>query len=452
MSKIIPSLPKGIRDFNSEVSAKRNYIVEKIKYNFIKYGFGQLETPAIENLSVLTDKYGEEGEHLLYKILDSGDYLNKTTLKDYEQGSKSLSKKITKKGLRYDLTVPFARYVAMNYNKLAFPYKRYQIQPVWRGDNPQKGRYREFYQCDADIVGSENLWNEVELILLIHDVFSDLSLDEYVIKINHRTILSALAKYVGLKEKTIAFCVEIDKLEKIGNEKVMNNILALGGNKEKTMKVMDIFLHKDQNTLMDNIQNLDPNNLGIEKILTVLRMLDNFKKKNIKVLVDISLARGLSYYTGMIFEVKPTSVKIGSICGGGRYDNLAGTFGLDGISGIGISFGLDRIYDVLEELNRFPKDSITQIDILIVHFDEENFIHGQKIVTQLRSNNIKSDIYPQTDKIKKQLAYANKIGVKYVLFVGDNEIKSEKYLIKNMKTGEQNSISLRDVVLLFSEK
>jgi histidyl-tRNA synthetase len=446
MSKSKPSLPRGTRDFGPEVSAKRSYIIDKIKHNFRLYGFNQIETPSLENLSTLTGKYGDEGDQLLYKILNSGDYLSKTNESDYKEGSKHLTSKISDKGLRYDLTVPFARFVVMNQNEISFPFKRFQIQPVWRSDRPQRGRYREFYQCDADIIGSKGIWNEVELTLLVNDVFKDLGLNDYVIKINHREILFMLAKYVGMKEKAIAFCAEIDKLDKIGSEKVIENILSIGGDSTKMEEVMDLLAITDRNLLIEKVKGIDPENTGVKEIISYFASLDQFASKNLKVEFDLSLARGLSYYTGMIYEVKPTKVQMGSICGGGRYDNLTGVFGLDGVSGIGISFGLDRIYDVLEELELFPSSITQTINILILHFNEENLLHAHKVVMELRENGIKAELYPEVAKPKKQFNYADKIHTPYTLIVGDDEMNSGQYMLKNMSSGEQSPLSLDKII------
>lgn len=449
MSKSKPSLPRGTRDFGPEVSAKRSYIIDKIKQNFIKYGFSQLETPAMETLATLTGKYGDEGDQLLFKILNSGDYLSKTNSEDFAQGSKHLTSKIAEKGLRYDLTVPFARYVVMNQNEISFPFKRFQIQPVWRADRPQKGRYREFYQCDADIIGSTGIWNEAELTLLFNDVFSDLQLEDYVIKVNHRDILFLLAEYVDLKEKAVPFCAEIDKLDKIGETKVIENITSLGGSSDKIREVMDILSITNREELIEKVRSINPENKGVKEIISYFETLAQFEDKNLKVELDLALARGLSYYTGVIYEVKPTSVQMGSICGGGRYDNLTGVFGLNGISGIGISFGLDRIYDVIEELELFP-DQITQpLEVLIVHFSEENLKHGQMVVMELRKAGIKADLYPDTDKVKKQFNYADKIQTPYTLIIGDNEMESGEYTLKNMRSGQQNPMNLDKIIQHF---
>ena len=449
MPKTKPSLPRGTRDFGPEVSAKRSFIIDKIKQNFIRYGFSQLETPSMENLSVLTGKYGDEGDQLLFKILNSGDYLSKTSAEDFQKGSKYLLPKVSEKGLRYDLTVPFARFVVMNQNNISFPFKRFQIQPVWRADRPQKGRYREFYQCDADIIGSKGIWNEAELTLLFNDVFNDLKLEDYVIKINHREILFLLARYVGLEGNEVPFCAEVDKLDKIGAEKISKNITNLGADATKVGQVMSFFSIVDRDELIDKIRAIDNENQGVKELESYFESLDQFKDKNLKVELDLSLARGLSYYTGLIYEVKPTSVKMGSICGGGRYDNLTGVFGLNGISGIGISFGLDRIYDVMEELGLFPENITKRLDILIVHFSEQTLKHGQKLVMELRANNIKADIFPESVKIQKQFNYADKIQVPYTLIIGDNEMNSGKYMLKNMQTGDQKAMKPNEIIELF---
>jgi len=440
-----PSLPRGTRDFGPKVTAKRNYIIDAIKRNFIKYGFAQIETPAMENLSVLTGKYGDEGDQLLYKVLNSGDYLSKTTQEDILKGSGHLTNKIAEKGLRYDLTVPFARFVAMNQNEITFPFKRYQIQPVWRADRPQKGRYREFYQCDADIVGSKGIWNEIELTLLFTDVFKELSLEDYIIKINHREALFAIAEYVGLKDKTIPFCAEIDKLDKIGIEKVELNVLALGANKGRLEDILTLLNETESSIIMARLKQVGVKEDVINSIQTYFDALHS-SQKDVKVEMDLSLARGLSYYTGMIFEVKPTSVQMGSICGGGRYDNLTGVFGLQGVAGIGISFGLDRIFDVMEELNLFPDKVSKRLDVLIVHFSEANLLHSQSLVNTLRDNDIKADLYPDSVKVKKQFDYADKIGVPYTIIVGDNEVKSGRYMFKNMMDGNQGPHTLDEII------
>ena len=336
----------------------------------------------------------------------------------------------------------------MNQNDITFPFKRFQIQPVWRADRPQKGRYREFYQCDADIVGSKGIWNEIELTLLFRDVFKDLNLADYVIKINHREVLFLLAEYVGLKEETIAFCAEIDKLDKIGQEKVSENILELGADPKKLEDTMRILGLRERNQVMEELKTLSDSNEGLEQLDEYFQLLADLDD-SVQVELDISLARGLSYYTGMIYEVKPTSVKMGSICGGGRYDDLTGMFGLKGVSGIGISFGLDRIFDVLDELELFPENISQPLDVLAVHFSNMNLNHGQKIISALRDEGIKADLYPESSKIRKQFDYADKIKVPYTLIIGDTEMESGSYMLKNMQTGEQKPMTLDEIITLF---
>ncbi len=443
MASIKPATPKGTRDFGPDQSAKRAYIIDTIKANFIRYGFQQLETPAMENLSTLTGKYGDEGDQLLFKILNSGDYLSKVP-EEARDTSKSLQPFIAEKGLRYDLTVPFARYVVSNQHAISYPFKRFQIQPVWRADRPQKGRYREFYQCDADIIGTRAVWNEAELSLLIHDVFADLKLDDFSLKINHRSIISEFAKYCELDGKEMAFCVELDKLDKVGSEKVSAQLVRLGADASKVQQIMD-FISMD----IPNEEKLDKlqNQFAIKE-QSIFEYFDLLKSanKNLKIDFDLSLARGLTYYTGMIFEVKPTSVEMGSICGGGRYDNLTDIFGLPDISGVGISFGLDRIYDVMEDLNLFPAELSETIQVLIVHFDEACFEHGIGILEKLRNAGIRADIYPESVKVKKQFNYSNKINAGYTLVIGQDEIDALSYKLKDMKTGEQNSLTI-DAIL-----
>ena len=442
-----PSLPKGTRDFGPEKTRKRDYIISKIKANFIKYGFQGIETPTLENLSVLTGKYGDEGDQLLFKVLNSGDFLSKVESEDLAKGSKQVLPKIAEKGLRYDLTVPFARFVVMNQNDLAFPFKRFQMQPVWRADKPQKGRYREFYQCDADIIGTQSKWNEVELTLLIHDVFSDLHLKDFVLKINHREILFALADWSGMKGKEIPFCATIDKLDKLPPEKIIDELIQLGCEEKKVNQLLSQLTQKASNEerLKAMIQLIGENE-AIREVEKYLSRLNSFKNRTFNIELDWSLARGLSYYTGMIYEVKPTSVKMGSISGGGRYDNLTGAFGQPGMSGIGISFGLDRIYDVLSELNLFPESFQSSLTVLITHFDEASFNHGLHILDQLRNSGIACDLYPDVVKIKKQVTYANKIGVPYVVTIGTNEIESGNYSLKDMGTGDKEQLSLDEII------
>jgi len=438
-----PATPKGTRDFGPLQSAKRNYIIEILKKHFRRYGFQQLETPAMENLSTLTGKYGDEGDQLLFKVLNSGDFMSKVPQNTAPE-SKKLLPLIAEKGLRYDLTVPFARYVVTHQHEIAYPFKRFQVQPVWRADRPQKSRYREFYQCDADIIGTKSVWNEVELTLLIQDAFQDLALQDFIIHVNHRSILNALAAYCGLTGSEMAFCVELDKLDKIGHEKVVENIVNMGGVKQKVGEVMNFLTEEstaqEQMTLLKARFQIDEKEL--EKFFNLLAE----TSRDQKVKLDFSLARGLTYYTGMVFEVKPTSVSMGSICGGGRYDDLTGVFGLKDVSGVGISFGLDRIYDVMEELNLFPAETSESVDVFIVHFDEDCFLHGISLVNALRGKGIHTDIYPECVKIKKQFNHADKINARHTLVIGQEEIENKRYKLKDMSSGEQKSVSLDEII------
>lgn len=442
------SIPKGTRDFGQIESFRRKFIIEKIQRIFINYGFAPIETPTMEHLSVLTGKYGDEGDQLIFKILNSGDYLKKTNSKDYLQGFKSLLPKIAEKGLRYDLTVPFARYVVMNRHRITFPFKRYQIQPVWRADRPQRGRYREFYQCDADIIGSRSEWNEIELTLLIHDVFKSLNFDHFEIKINHREVLFAMAAAADLKGKEMLFCVALDKIDKIGAEKVLHEIKLLQGNVAKVSKYLKIINSSiDQSLKIKKLASLtDVSNKGFEELNLFFKTLNEITNRNFKICLDFSLARGLSYYTGLIFEVKPVKVKIGSICGGGRYDNLTGMFGLKGVSGIGISFGLDRIYDVLAEYNLFPETSEGGPKVLVTHLDAIAFKHGINLIDKIRNADLSADIFPESVKIQKQMNYANKLNIPYVITVGSDEISQARYPLKNMKSGKTIISSIESII------
>jgi histidyl-tRNA synthetase len=443
-----PSIPKGTRDFGPEVTAKRKYIIHTIEEVFKLYSFNPLETPTMENLSVLTGKYGDEGDQLLFKVLNSGDFLKKSETSDFESGSKALLPKISEKGLRYDLTVPFARYVVMNQSNITFPFKRYQIQPVWRADRPQKGRYREFYQCDADIVGTQadfhEGWKEIELTLLIKDVFKRLNLSEYEIKVNHRDVLFGIAAYVGMNGKEIPFCVSLDKIDKIGKESVLSEVVAQGGDAKKLGKVLEVIsTHRSIPDLLKDLSELIKTSAkGFQELSTYFNNLPDHHKLSL----DFSLARGLSYYTGFIFEVKPTSVKMGSISGGGRYDNLTGVFGLSGVSGIGISFGLDRIYDVMEELSLFPSTSTVNTQILITHFSSENMKHGMRLIQVLRENGIPSELYPEQAKIKKQFQFADRNRIPFVVVIGDEEMANERYTFKSLESGEQEQLSIAEII------
>lgn len=448
MSSSKPSIPKGTRDFGPEESAKRSYIIDIIRANFVRYGFSQIETPAMENLSVLTGKYGDEGDQLLFKILNSGDYLKKTAPADYQKGSSHLLNLIAEKGLRYDLTVPFARFVVQNQHAISFPFKRFQIQPVWRADRPQKGRYREFLQCDADVVGSESIWNEAELTLLIHDVFRDLKYKGFILKINHREVLNSMAAYVGLEGQEIAFCVTIDKLDKIGQQKVREELLLLGAQEQKLEAAFVLLLNDGTNPdkLAAIKTVIGASFKASEALESYFNYLQQFSEYDLKIELDFSLARGLTYYTGMIFEVKATDVSIGSITGGGRYDNLTGVFGLEGISGVGISFGLDRIYDVLEEKGLFPPQLSSSIQVLITHFDQESFAHGLALLSELRKGGISAEIFPDLSKIKKQFNYADKKQIPSVIVVGTEEMQKQQYTFKDMKSGDQQLLPLEGII------
>lgn len=446
-----PSLPKGTRDFGPEQMLKRNYIIDSIKDIFKKYGFMPLETPAMENLSVLTGKYGDEGDQLLFRVLNSGDYLKDVSREDMEEGYKVVTSKISKKGLKYDLTVPFARYVVMNQTHIAFPFRRYQIQPVWRGDKPQKGRYQEFYQCDADIVGTNSLVCEAELLAMVQEVYKKFNFDAYTISLSNRKILEGIAETCGAKNEFNRFCVILDKLDKIGKEKVFQELEGIGLSKDGLQTLENILSISGTNNakadaLAEIIKESEIGMLGIQETKETLNNLSLLGFLTDKVSVDFTLARGLSYYTGMIYEVKPTSIQMGTITAGGRYDNLTGVFGLQGISGVGISFGIDRIYDTLEELNLFPISKANYSRVLVVAFDEESQRHGLKLLGDLRVAGIAAEIYPEPAKMKKQLGYADKKSIPYVLLVGSEEIEKGQYTLKYMETGNQASFTIEEVV------
>lgn len=449
-----PTLPKGTRDFSPEVMAKRLHILDPIKNVFRKYGFVQMETPAMENLSTLTGKYGDEGDQLLFRILNSGDFLkdvDKASLA--EKNSRKISSTISEKGLRYDLTVPFARFVVMNQHNITFPFRRFQIQPVWRADRPQKGRYREFYQCDADVIGTDSLICEAEIILMIREVFRDLNVSDYTIRINHRGLLSGLAQ-ISASQNESALFVAIDKLEKIGKEKVTEELLSKGFKEDELNVIFNILAFKRSTAeKLDYLKQNLPSSSGLEKgledVAAVLNMVQGFNASLDHVELDVSLARGLSYYTGCIFEVKVNNVSIGSVGGGGRYDNLTGNFGLPGMSGVGFSFGIDRIYDVLEELSLFPNEAIVGSSVLVAHFDDASMHYGLKVTEALRQGGISTEIYPDTAKLKKQLDYANKKQIPYVIVIGPNEMASGRLSFRSMTTGEQSEHSLDEILKLF---
>lgn len=449
-----PSIPKGTRDFSPEEMAKRNYIFDTIREVFKLYGFRQIETPAMENLSTLMGKYGEEGDKLLFKILNSGDYLKDLSNEELlEKNSTRLATKISEKGLRYDLTVPFARYVVMHRNEITFPFKRYQIQPVWRADRPQKGRYREFFQCDADIVGSDSLINEVELIQIADEVFSRFGI-RVSIKLNNRKILSGIAEIIGEAEKITDITVAIDKLDKIGLEKV-NEELASKGIPQKAIEQLQpiILLQGTNEEKLNTLKTvLKDSETGIQGVNELEYILNKLKIVGIRceLELDLTLARGLNYYTGAIIEVKALDVQIGSITGGGRYDNLTGIFGLSGVSGVGISFGADRIFDVLNQLDLYPKDSIQNTQVLFVNFGEKEEAHILPLILKMRQEGISTEIFPEATKMKKQMSYADSNKIPYVAIVGENEINENKITLKDMTSGEQKSLTLEECISILS--
>lgn len=437
---------KGTRDFLPFQMQRRNYIFDTIKDVYCRHGFQQIETPALENLDTLMGKYGEEGDKLLFKILNSGDF---TENKDLSSGNyKQITKEICEKGLRYDLTVPFARFVVNHLNDITFPFKRYQIQPVWRADRPQKGRYREFYQCDADIIGSESLLNEVELMEIISEVFQKLNLG-ITIKFNNRKILLAIAQYIGKEEQLTDITVAIDKLDKIGYDNVVKELVETKGFSQEEIDKLSPVLklsgsNEDKLQQLKNILSGEIAEKGIEETEYVLSRCKDLGIENLEL--DLTLARGLNYYTGAIVEVKAKDVQIGSICGGGRYDNLTGIFGKSGLSGVGISFGADRIYDCLEQLNLYPEELKSQTDVLFVNFGENESLFAQKIAKQLRNGGFKTEVYPDNAKLKKQMNYANDKQIKFVILAGEEEIKQNKVTLKNMQSGEQSMLSVEEIV------
>ena len=442
-------IPKGTRDFTSKIMFRRNYIFNKVKTCFERYGYAPIETPAMENIETLTGKYGDEGDRLIFKVLNSGDFLSKSNI-DENTTSKSLSKEIADKALRYDLTVPFARYVALNRNELSFPFKRYQMQNVWRADRPQKGRFREFYQCDADVIGSKSLLNEIELIQLCDDIFSELNVPNINILINNRKILSAMIDLMSASEIFNEFVIVLDKIDKIGVDNVKSELIKIGVSDEK-IGILDTFLNSNNVNELSNI--LKDSSIGMEGVSEMNYIFDKIEKLNLKNSIlnfDVSLARGLNYYTGSIFEVKSNDVEIGSIAGGGRYDDLTSIFGLDNVSGVGISFGIDRIFLVMDELNLFPEDIDISSRVLFVNFGEVESEFCLSLVKKLRDNNINSELYPSAEKIKKQMNYANNKGVQYVVMVGEDEMKSGKLSIKNMQTGDQEKMNISELIKILS--
>ncbi|CAM4299254.1 histidine--tRNA ligase [Zobellia nedashkovskayae] len=453
-----PSIPKGTRDFTPSEVIKRNYIFDIVKKHFQTFGFQPIETPSFENSDTLMGKYGDEGDRLIFKILNSGDYLNKVDYATYSsKNSNALTSKISEKALRYDLTVPFARYVVMHQNEIDFPFKRYQIQPVWRADRPQKGRFREFFQCDADVVGSDSLLQEIELVQLYDAVFTDLKLEGVNIKLNNRKILSGIAEVIGAQDLLIDFTVALDKLDKIGEEGVKKEMAERGLTPEAIAKVEPLFSLSGSNleqlqALRDLLKDSETGSKGVEELTYIVSTLEELGLQSAKFSIDVTLARGLNYYTGAIFEVgAPEGVKMGSIGGGGRYDDLTGIFGLKDVSGVGISFGLDRIYLVLEELGLFPESIDQSLQVLCLNFGDKEALASLKLVSALRKNGVKSDVYPSNAKINKQFKYANNRNVPYVISIGENELAENAFVVKHMESGEQQTYAL-DAVLDFVAK
>lgn len=447
-----PAIPKGTRDFSPLEMARRNYIFDTIRKYFHLYGYRQIETPAMENLSTLMGKYGEEGDKLLFKILNSGDFLKSVSTSDFENHNlPQLTNKMCEKGLRYDLTVPFARYVVQHRNDISFPFKRFQIQPVWRADRPQKGRYREFYQCDADVVGSDSLNNEVELLMLIDDVFAALGIN-VAIKLNNRKILAGIAETIGEAEKIVDITVAIDKIDKIGIDNVNAELAEKGLSQNAINALQPLLMLKGTNAeKLSELENLLSNStvgmLGISELKEVLTSLESLGHKA-SIDLDVSLARGLNYYTGTIIEVAALDVKIGSITGGGRYDNLTGVFGMSGVSGVGISFGADRIYDVMTQLNLFPDEVERGIKIMFMNFGEKEALQSLAYIKALRENGISAQLYPDAAKMKKQMSAADNEKVAYVGFVGESELGKDEIVIKDMATGLQKSYTLAEAIAL----
>jgi len=448
-----PSIPKGTRDFLPVEMLNREYIFDTIKMVFRKYGFLPIETPAMENLSTLMGKYGEEGDKLLFKILNSGDFLAKADEKLLaEKNSAKVTNQISEKGLRYDLTVPFARFVVQHRNDLVFPFKRYQIQPVWRADRPQKGRYREFFQCDVDVIGSDSLLNEFELIQIIDEVFNRLKINA-VIKLNNRKILSGIAEIIGHADKITDITVAIDKLDKIGLENVNKELLEKGLPQSAIDQLQPVIQLSGTNDekikqLKDVLSDSEAGLKGIEEIETVLAYVKN-SAVSTEVELDLTLARGLNYYTGAIFEVKAKDVQIGSICGGGRYDDLTGIFGLKDVSGVGVSFGADRIYDVLVQTNGFPEAAMNSTQVFFVNFGQKEEAYCLSIIEKLRAKAVKTEIFPEAAKMKKQMNYANKKNIPFVVLAGENEMNEQKVTLKNMETGEQSTMSVDELLNMF---
>jgi histidyl-tRNA synthetase len=445
-----PSIPKGTRDFSTDEMLRREYIFDTVKKVFRMYGYQPIETPAMENLSTLLGKYGEEGDRLIFKILNSGDFLSSASDEDLKKRETAkLSAQICEKGLRYDLTVPFARYVVQHRDEIVFPFKRYQIQPVWRADRPQKGRYREFFQCDVDVIGSDSLLNEYELIKIIDDIFSRLKVD-ILIKINNRKILSGIAEFAGVSNRITDVCVTLDKYEKIGWEKVKEELKSKGVNDSSINEFGNIIrvINQNNNQKINFLNSiLKDSDIGKQGINEIKLLLDLLKQDDLKsqIVLDLTLARGLDYYTGAIIEVKATRANIGSICGGGRYDNLTGVFGLEGVSGVGVSFGADRIYDVMNQLDLFDNITSSSTEVLVLNFGDAEAKYALKILGLLRNLGVKSELYPDQVKLKKQMSYSDARKIPYIIIAGEEEIRSNELTVKIMSSGEQKKIPVKDL-------
>ncbi len=453
-----PSIPKGTRDFNPEEVTRRNYIFNVIKETFSLYGFQPIETPSFENSETLMGKYGEEGDRLIFKILNSGDFLSKVDDKLYsEKDSNKITTKISEKALRYDLTVPFARYVVQHQNQITFPFKRYQIQPVWRADRPQKGRFREFFQCDADVVGSTSLWQEVEFVQLYDAVFSKLGLKGVTIKINNRKILSGIAETIGAEDKLIDFTVALDKLDKIGEDGVKKEMREKSISEDALQKLQPLFSFKGSNdeklnALSEMLKTSELGMKGVQELEFIAKTIEKLGLQTASLQIDVTLARGLNYYTGAIFEVSaPAEVNMGSIGGGGRYDDLTGIFGMPNISGVGISFGLDRIYLVLEELNLFPKTVSENSKALFINFGNKEALYAMEAITNLRNAGIKAELYPDDTKMGKQMGYADKRNIPFTVLAGEKEMEAQQYTLKDMKSGVQSSVSYSELEKILAQ-
>jgi len=445
MSTTKPTIPKGMRDFGTKVMFRRNYIFETVQRAFECYGYAPIETPTMENIQTLTGKYGDEGDRLIFKVLNSGDYMSKATL-DTNTTSKSLTKQIVEKALRYDLTVPFARFVAQNRNDITFPFKRYQMQNVWRADRPQKGRYREFYQCDADVIGTDSMLCEVELVQLYDDVFTKLNIPNVDIYINNRKVLSGMVELMGASDLFDDVVIALDKLDKIGIEKVKKEMESKGVKKE-ALSILDAFLNtKNVSDLFSLLENSVIGKKGLEELQFVINNVEKTGLQTANLIFDISLARGLNYYTGCILEVKTNDVSIGSIGGGGRYDELTSIFGLNDVSGVGISFGIDRIYIVMEELDLFPNNIDMSTKVMFANFGEQEAAFCMPLLKQLRASGISSEIYPKKAKMKKQMTYANNKGVQFVVMIGEDEMESGIFSVKNMDSGKQNNFNISELI------